>query len=101
MTGARGAQHAERIVEADGGVAGIDEPAGELAEIFEAVPRYLVVDDDPFRLLAGAGYRGRAALEVAHVVERVVATEDIDTRGGGRFDERVDEIVRDLTVPHE
>ena len=72
------AEHAERIVEADGGIAGVDEPAGQFAEPVEALSGNLVVDDDPFSLLAGAGDRGRAALEVADVVERVVAAEDVD-----------------------
>ena len=45
--------------------------------------------------------RGRAPLEVAHVVERVVAAEDVDARRGGRLDEGVDEVVGDLAVSDE
>ena len=50
----RGAEDAERIVEADGRIAGVDEPARDVAEPVEAAARDLVVDDDALRLLTGA-----------------------------------------------
>ena len=96
--GGRRAEDAERIVQADRRVAGVDEPASHVAEAVEAAPGHLVVDDDPFGLLPGGGDRRRAALEVADVVQRVVAAKDVDPRRSGRLDEGVDEVVGDLTV---
>ena len=94
----RRAEDSERIVEADGRVAGVDEPASHVAEPVQAAARHLVVDDDSLRLLPGRGDRDRAALEVANVVQRVVAAKDVDTGSCRRLDERVDEIVGHLTM---
>ena len=92
------AENAERIVQADGGIAGVDEPAGHVAKSIEAPTGHLVVDDDPFSLLAGRSDRDRAALEVADVVQRVVAAKDVDSRGSRCLDEGVDEVVGHLAV---
>ena len=80
------------------GIAGVDEPAGHVAEPVQAATRHLVVDDHPLRLFPGRGDRDRAALEIADVVEGVVAAKDVDTGGGRRLDERVDEVVRHLAM---
>ena len=85
-------------MKADRRVAGVDESACDIPKSVGAAPRHLVVDDHPLGLLPRGGDRGGATLEVADIIQRVVAAEDVDPRRCGCLDERVDEVVGYLAM---
>ena len=91
-------QQAGGIVDAERVEAQLGETLAHSDEAFDVVDRRLGVDDRTLGAAAGGVHRGDDALQVARVVERVVAPENVDARLGGDTDEGVDDVVAHLPV---